>query len=71
MTIRSLILVTVFAGALAATGCVTKEDTPEVVGPPAPKTTAELLVGKWSLIETDARLPEGFRAKIEFGSDGL
>ena len=70
MTIRTLMLTALFAGLLAAVGCVPKEDAPELVGPPAPKTTAELLVGKWKLVDHHGHLPEGFQATVEYTIDG-
>ena len=70
MAVRSLALTALFAGMLAAAGCVPKEDAPEAVGPPAPKTVAELLVGKWKQVSKRAGRLDGFELTEDFRSDG-
>lgn len=51
-------------------GCNSPEAPPEDVGPPAPKTTAELLVGKWKWLRDEPGTPKGFEGYVEFRADG-
>ena len=51
-------------------GCAIPEAPSEDVGPPSPKTTAELLVGKWKWLRDEPGTPEGFEAYLEFTADG-
>ena len=52
------------------TGCAIPETPPEDVGPPAPKTTAELLVGKWKLVPNDPGLSDRRPSTVEFFPNG-
>ena len=64
---RWLIVLGLLAG---MAGCAIPETPPSDVGPPAPKTTAELLVGKWKMVADEPGTPKGFEAYMEFTADG-
>lgn len=61
-------LLVAFAAALTASADPVVQEKKEK--PKEEKSNAEKLVGKWKLTNTDAKVPDGFAATVEYTKDG-
>jgi hypothetical protein len=68
--LRLLLMFVTFAGLFAGTWHFFVRERPQQVPAPPPKTTQELLVGTWRIVEQQPPLSPEYTAKLELAPDG-
>ena len=71
MAARLLLLPSILVALFAVAPSPVRSELPEAPAPRAKKTTAELLIGTWKLVESSyVKLSPGFDKRYEYNSDG-